>query len=720
MRNLLAALLIVSATAMGQSAPAQPSPSALFRQVRERLLADVNRQSRYTCVQNITRQMFRATSPEEQSCSALIAAFDSRKHDPPVASWDRLQLDVGIADNLEIHAWSGASHFSEDEVRRFVGGPFGAGDFANFITGVFGGSATVRVRGKHLLDGRTLYDYSYNVPLQASRYQIETESAPVFTAYGGSFILDPQTDDIVQLTVRTAELSENSTIACQARNQMEYGRLDINGHQVLIPRQTRLLVIDRNGREGLNTISYSGCHEYTSKSTLLFGEREPATKVASPAARSAEINSPSPFPEGLKFACRIVTPIDSNVAAAGSSLEAILRNPIRARNGTVLAPRGARIRARLVRLAKYTQALDYFEVGVHLESIEVNGADLPLHAMQDQSSILPIPGRALSGWNGTARSPDVPPPLPREAGVFFFIREHLQLRQFDSSWITASPETEKKQRAASLAETRQPARAPERVPEPAPAAPATTIAQAKAEPLPDKGAPTYAVSAPSAVVLDSAPANPKAAAPPEKPAPASGGTAIPAVLSRSLDAKKVKVGDKVEAKITQDSILPDKTALPRDSEILGHVSDVKASGKESPGSSVAITFDHVRLKDGRELPLRAMLQAIGRPFTMAPAAMDESMVSSASGIPGAGSASGASSPRGSPGPPPSEPPPVSNPNSGAPMPGEHNPEALNADSRGMVGFKGLSLSASATSSLITSEKGNVRLNSGTQLILRAQ
>ena len=446
MQHLFLALsLLISLSMSGQTVQPQPSPSDLFQRVRSRLLADMDRQPRYTCVENITRQMYLARSSERRSCSALISAFDARKRDPSVTSWDRLRLDVGIASNQEIHAWSGAPAFSEDEVRRFVGSPFGDGDFANFIYGVFGGSAAVRFQGERVLDGRTFLDYTYKVSAQRSGYRIAAGSVALFTAYSGSFTLDPRTADIVELKVHTAELPEKPPVGCQVRNQIEYRRLDINGHQVLIPREARLRVIYRNGKESLNTISFSGCHEYTSTSVLRFDKTESGAGAAVVSPQPVRLSArPAPLPAGLRFDCRVLTPIDSDTAAAGASLDAVLRAPIRGRHGVILAPRGARIHAHLVRFAKYTQDLDYFELVVHLESIEINGVELPLYA--SQTSVPQVPMSSISTNPITGRRPDadildLPPSLPADSGVLFFVREHLKLRQFDSSWVTTNPGT---------------------------------------------------------------------------------------------------------------------------------------------------------------------------------------------------------------------------------------------------------------------------------------
>jgi hypothetical protein len=710
MRYVFLGLIILPAAAFCQTAQPQPSPPALFQQTRIRLLTDAHRMPRYTCLQNITRHFYRAETTEPQSCAAILTKRTQRKHDPPATSWDRLQLDVAIAEDREIHSWPDAPKFNEEEIRKLVSnGPFGSGDFTAFVAGIFGGGGTVKFEGQRTIDGRARFEYRFSVAKDASRYRVATPGTNFTTAYEGSFLLDPQTADLVQLTVRTAELPE-ATKACQAISEIEYGRIDIHGRQVLIPRETDLRIVYRDGREAIATTSYASCHEYTSKSILRFDAVESATVSAPPRPAVPAANTPiaSPFPPGLNFDCRIVTPIDSDTPA-GHPIEAILRSPLRGKDKAILAPRGARIHGRLVRLADHKSSLDYFEVGVRLESIEINGAELPLYAtLADQAAppVNPYPGDGRE-----EQLADFSAAPPRNVGVFFFVREQLHLKPFDSAWITTSAETEKGNAAAPNSAIQKLAFSEQHEIPPPPA-------QVPSQP------PNVTAEAPvqSPAAQNSPPPNPTTQSQTATQASSSlpSGTVISAALSKPVDAKKSKVGDKVEARTTAPSTLPGGIVLAQDTRIEGHLSNVKAKSKDSAGSMVEITFDRALTGDGRDLALQATLQAVGRPLTRAPAAMDDSIVSPGTGMPAAGSASGVPPPRGSPGPPPSEPPQVANPDSGAAIPGEHNPDALNADSQGGFGLKGLSLGTSRNASVITSDKGNVHLESGTRLILRIQ
>jgi VWFA-related protein len=495
--------LTMFATAVfGQSASTKVSPNVVFQGVRARLLNDWSRMPRYTCVQDIGRRFYRSDRKSSLGCSAILARRTIRKHDLPLALRDHLQLDVAVADKREVHSWPGAANFSEeDEIRKLIGnGAFGSGDFAAFVGGVFGGSAKITYEGERIVDGRTLLEYSFQVPASASRYQVESKTGPVVTAYDGSFWLDPQKGDLDHLTVRTAELPKG-TDSCQGINEIEYGRTDIHGIDVLVPRQTDLRVVFQNGDEAVTRTSYSSCREFASKVSFRFDNLGPApssprTQAAEPAGQKLRV---TPFPAGLKFDCHIVTPIDADTAA-GQPIEAVLRSPIRDKNNSILAPSGSRVRGRLVRLAQHFSTYDYFEVALRFESVEVNGAERPLYAALVDQPQGPMTPKAQVGYAPSDFPEEMASPtgLLPNTGEFFLVQEHLRLRGFNAKWVTTSrdarqenqpaPQKPNTQRViASAASTNTPQRNEQALPPPAPTtSPVVVGAQHKdSRPVPD-------------------------------------------------------------------------------------------------------------------------------------------------------------------------------------------------------------------------------------------
>lgn len=88
------------------------------------------------------------------------------------------------------------------------------------------------------------------------------------------------------------------------------------------------------------------------------------------------------------------------------------------------------------------------------------------------------------------------------------------------------------------------------------------------------------------------------------------GTAMVAELAKSIDAKKVKPGDPVKAKVTQDVVSGGEVVIPRGSKVMGHVTEVKAFSKEQPQSILGVVFDKVILKGGQDTTFNGVLQAL--------------------------------------------------------------------------------------------------------------
>jgi len=233
-----------------------------------------------------------------------------------------------------------------------------------------------------------------------------------------------------------------------------------------------------------------------------------------------------------------------------------------------------------------------------------------------------------------------------------------------------------------------------------------------------------------AVAQNSAPASPvpqSAASPSNSAGQTSAGSQMPAgtvivaELSKSVDAKKVRPGDKIEAKTSMDLLSQGKVVIPRETKIIGHVTEAKAHSKDSPDSMVGIAFDRMSLKDGRELPMQAAIQAIARPLQN-PALQESGPMNDNGGMPSSapmpsGGGMGGGGARTSA--PSTSYPSGTTAGSDAPA-ASGGPAPLDPASKGVVGMKGLELKSAGPASVISSGKDNVRLDSGTQMILRTQ
>jgi len=200
------------------------------------------------------------------------------------------------------------------------------------------------------------------------------------------------------------------------------------------------------------------------------------------------------------------------------------------------------------------------------------------------------------------------------------------------------------------------------------------------------------------------------------------GTVIPVELSKSVDSKKAKAGDKIEAKIPIDLLSHGKIVIAKNTKVIGHVTEAKAHSKESPDAMVAIAFDRVSMKDGHDVPIQAAVQAIARPLQAGAAltgGMDNSGGMPSAGAPtstGGGGGMGGTRAAERPATYPSGPASGTDPSS----PQGSTVAPLGPTSQGVVGMKGVSLKATGQASVISSETDNVHLDSGTQMMLRTQ
>jgi hypothetical protein len=115
----------------------------------------------------------------------------------------------------------------------------------------------------------------------------------------------------------------------------------------------------------------------------------------------------------------------------------------------------------------------------------------------------------------------------------------------------------------------------------------------------------------------SAPAGGTSVAP--APAPAHNASGVPqgstllAEFANSLNAKKLKPGDRIKAILDQDLILGGKLVAKSESKLIGHVTEVRAHSKESPESRLGVVFDKILLKHHQELDFEAVVQALAPP-----------------------------------------------------------------------------------------------------------
>lgn len=203
------------------------------------------------------------------------------------------------------------------------------------------------------------------------------------------------------------------------------------------------------------------------------------------------------------------------------------------------------------------------------------------------------------------------------------------------------------------------------------------------------------------------------------------GTVIPVQLTKSIDAKKAKTGEEVKAKVTEDmKTQSGEVLIPKDTEILGHVTEAQARSKGEKESDLGIMFDRAVLKDGNDMTMPASIQAVIAPRSEAPNSTEGGTgvgtpSSNVSGYPSGGGRSPSMGGGGTQAP--------ANPASGT---GTGNDQAsttpnsrppITSSTQGVIGISNYRLTTppdAKQGSVVSSEKSNVKLESGTLMLLR--
>lgn len=213
------------------------------------------------------------------------------------------------------------------------------------------------------------------------------------------------------------------------------------------------------------------------------------------------------------------------------------------------------------------------------------------------------------------------------------------------------------------------------------------------------------------------------------------GTDLVAELNKSLNSKKAKLGDPVKATLTQDVLAHGKIVIHRGSKLLGYVTEAKARTKEDGESRLGMVFDKAMLKGGQEVDFTALVRALAppvrygavdKPDMMGPPAMGG--LNSQSGPQAmSGPLGGSSLSRGS----------VSSTSSASGTQNQaaraaqysaavYNPKlreggVMGGGSRGVFGIPGIKLGPAGRGqrgTVITSTNRDVKLDSGTQLVIQ--
>jgi hypothetical protein len=420
------------ATLGGLAVWAADAAQDLLNKTRANVVDNLKRFPRYVCVQTVTRQEYQMP-PEGSSCASVIAYRDRKNAERNLRWHDKLRLDVAVGDKSDMYSWAGASKFDSEDISHIVArGTSGSGEFASFLTGVFGGDAEKFTYSglKDLPIGR-LAVFDFAVPVESSHYRYTVDAKGYATiGYRGSFFVDPATADLRELDVDVNEFPQTSGV-CRVQDKIEYAQTKIGDDTFLLPSHSSMEVLYGNSTESSNETTFSGCREYVGDSTIRFDVDENGNTPDEVKRRELP-----PLPPKTRLRVRIDPPVDAATAAAGDPITGVVISTVKEK-GVVLVNAGDKLKGRIVRLEQTVRPEPQWTFAIVFGTLERNGVEEKVSLKPDddgdRSSMATMTGRIHPQ---PARS--ITDERPAGGGIFS-IRQSGDLvlgQKFVSEWET--------------------------------------------------------------------------------------------------------------------------------------------------------------------------------------------------------------------------------------------------------------------------------------------
>jgi hypothetical protein len=384
--------------AVFQARTADVDGTRLYSAVREKVLENSRRMTRYMCVETVDRSQFLAVGRDE-GCGVTAKRGQ-------LAQRDRVRLDVTVVNGGEIFSWAGARRFEFRDAQKLVGnGATVTGEFGGFLLGAFSHQPDI-LRFDGMRDG--LAWFNYRVPLASSTYHLHGDQQPtVRMGVHGSFAADPTSEELRQFVLEPDGFDEVNPV-CRLVHKIDYGQLKVPDGELMIPSAASMDAWYRNGEEALNETHYAGCRQFVGKSTIRFGE-----DTAVPDDRT--VRELPPLPPGLRVAIRLNEPIDSAIAAAGDIVTGVLTRDIRDTKRVVLAKAGELVHGRVLRMQYYAAGRPAWMIAIRFDRLQRGDTELPLTLKAMDEGV-----RQTAGSSGLQKDAGAIADHPEGGGLYVF------------------------------------------------------------------------------------------------------------------------------------------------------------------------------------------------------------------------------------------------------------------------------------------------------------
>lgn len=204
-------------------------------------------------------------------CEEIVERSSMEKGAKKFKEGDTMRLDVAFVGGRELFGKHEVGQIDKDHPSTLTGhGVTSSGEFVGHARTVFvGGAATIRYFGPDDLQGRNALRWDYVVPKLLSSWTFNYAGRMTQVASKGSFWVDRESLELLQLDVDATEIEPGFPIA-RTHLSINYGKVRLGDKLVLIAQQSDLLLTGANGTLERNLVQFKRCRQYGTESVLSF------------------------------------------------------------------------------------------------------------------------------------------------------------------------------------------------------------------------------------------------------------------------------------------------------------------------------------------------------------------------------------------------------------------------------------------------------------------
>lgn len=207
-------------------------------------------------------------------CTQTILRYEMDKGKNVWKAVDTLVLEVSYSEQGESFKLLTIDGKTTKKTLQDVGGVLSDGDFGTLLHWIFDSksAATFRQEQDAPVNGRPAHVFAFSIDKAHSEYHVEfgKDYEGIF-GWSGLIYVDSETYQVVRMAHNVDNVPPDWPASIN-RASLDYAVVAIDGSQTLLPARAEMVVQARNGKQFRNVMLFSNYQQFSSNTTVKFGQ----------------------------------------------------------------------------------------------------------------------------------------------------------------------------------------------------------------------------------------------------------------------------------------------------------------------------------------------------------------------------------------------------------------------------------------------------------------